>query len=290
MQSYLKLLSALLQSGEVRPDRTQTGTRSIFGECQLTHDMSRGFPLLTTKRVSFRNIVTELMWFMRGDTNIKFLHDFGCKIWDEWADERGDLGAIYGRQWRDWRGLRFLGEHRVGGGHATLPGIEQTYQPVRIDQIQDLVNGLIENPYGRRHIVTAWNPADAPHLRLPACHAMFQCYVHTDKRLDLKMFQRSADVMLGVPYNIASYALLLTMLAHTCGYTPGKLFITYGDLHLYSNHEEQAHLQLSREPRELPKVWLRDVHPGMALEEYTHDHFVLEDYTPHDAIKAPVAV
>lgn len=285
MQTYLKLLSLLLSEGELRTDRTGTGTYSVFGECNLVHDMATGFPLLTTKRVSIRNIITELMWFMRGDTNLKFLHDHGCHIWDEWADEDGNLGPVYGKQWRDAIGIR---SNRNGD-----------LQRVRIDQIQELVNGLIEKPDSRRHIVSAWNPADIDRMALPPCHTLFQCYVHDvsntlltshERRLDLKLFARSIDCFLGLPYNVASYALLLMMLANTCGYKPGKLFITFGDLHLYANHVEQARLQLSRDPHPLPKVWLHGARPGMPMDEYSHDHFVLEDYVYHPAIKAPIAV
>lgn len=283
MQTYLALLAHLLENGECRSDRTNTGTRSVFGYV-LEHQFQTNeagviinFPLLTTKRVSFRNIITELMWFLRGDTNIKFLHDHGCTIWDEWADGNGNFGPIYGQQWRDWLGLRRNRSNEDIGR-------------VRVDQIEQLVNGLIEKPDSRRHIVSAWNPVDVPHMALPPCHTLFQCYVHKDGQLDLQLYARSIDAFLGLPYNVASYGLLLVMLAHACGYRPGKLRIVFGDLHLYSNHHEQAREQISRPPRALPKLWLVGAHPRMPLEAFTHDNFVLEDYDPHPAIKAPIAV
>lgn len=276
MQTYLKLLSHILTFGEDRGDRTGTGTRSVFAPPDLKCNLADGFPLLTTKRVSLKNIITELMWFMRGGTDIKFLHEHGCRIWDPWADKDGNLGPVYGKQWRDWRGIQ------------DLPGAEFG-KHVRIDQIENLINGLVENRESRRHIVSAWNPADVDKMALPPCHTLFQCYVHGDDRLDLKLYARSIDAFIGLPYNVASYAMLLLWLANTCSYEPGTLTITFGDLHLYSNHLELAREQMARQPFKLPWVKL-NVPRGCQVDAYNHDNIELHDYQSHPAIKAPIAV
>lgn len=267
MNSYLELLRKVYETGKDKEDRTGTGTRSRFGE-YLQIKLSDGFPLLTTKKVSFKNIVTELLWFLRGDTNIKFLEEHGCTIWREWADENGDLGPVYGAQWRHWQD--------------------------EIDQIQELVRSLRTNPDSRRHIVTAWNPSDIEDMKLPPCHCLFQCYV-CNGYLSLQMYQRSADLFLGVPYNIASYALLTHLLAHVCELKPHKLSICFGDVHIYRNHFEQVEEQLSREPRELPRLEIVPHQLPLVPSEFnifrmTHDHIRLLDYNPHPAIKAEVSV
>ncbi len=254
----------VLDHGHVKADRTGTGTRSVFG-WQMRFDLSEGFPLLTTKKLHLRSIIVELLWFLRGETNIRWLKDNKVSIWDEWADENGDLGPVYGHQWRHWPG-------RNGG---------------EIDQIAQLIDGLKKNPDSRRHIVTAWNPADVDRMALPPCHALFQFYV-ADGRLSCQLYQRSADIFLGVPFNIASYALLTMMIAQVVGLKPGDFVHTLGDAHLYSNHLEQAKLQLSREPRPLPTMRINpDVKDIFA---FTFEDFTLEGYDPHPHIAAPVAV
>jgi thymidylate synthase len=264
MRQYLDLMRHVLEHGHVKSDRTGTGTRSVFG-WQMRFDLAAGFPLLTTKKLHLRSIIHELLWFLQGDTNIGYLKDNGVRIWDEWADANGDLGPVYGHQWRHWPG-------RDGA---------------EIDQIVQLVDGLKKNPDSRRHIVTAWNPADVDRMALPPCHALFQFYV-ADGRLSCQLYQRSADIFLGVPFNIASYALLTLMVAQVCGYRPGDFVHTLGDAHLYSNHLEQARLQLSREERPLPTMTINpDVKDIFA---FTYEDFVLEGYDPHPHIAAPVAV
>jgi thymidylate synthase len=264
--AYLDLLKQVLETGERRDDRTGTGTLSLFG-AQARWDLGAGFPLLTTKKVHFKSVVHELLWLLAGDTNIKYLKDNGVSIWDEWADANGDLGPVYGKQWRDFNG-------RPGA-----PGV---------DQIKDILAQIQSKPRSRRIIVSAWNPSDVPGMALPPCHTLFQFYVHTDGRLDCQLYQRSADIFLGVPFNIASYALLTHLVAQACGLKPGAFIHTFGDLHLYLNHVEQAQLQLSREPKALPTLKLN---PAVTdLFAFKFEDITLEAYDPHPAIKAPVAV
>ena len=263
-EQYLDLLRLIMETGTDRGDRTGTGTRSIFGH-QMRFDLSAGFPLLTTKKVHLKSIIYELLWFLRGETNVRWLQERGVSIWDEWADADGDLGPVYGSQWRSW----------PDGKGGT------------IDQIAGVVNSIQTKPESRRHIVTAWNPAEVDEMALPPCHCLFQFYV-AEGRLSCQLYQRSADVFLGVPFNIASYALLTHMLARECGLEPGVFVWTGGDCHLYSNHLEQARLQLSREPRSLPQLVIKD--RGQGLFDYESDDFVFENYDPHPHISAPVAV
>ena len=264
MRQYLDLLQHVLQHGRPKGDRTGTGTLSVFG-CQLRFELTEGFPLVTTKRVHLKSIVHELLWFLRGDTNVKYLNDHGVSIWDEWADERGELGPVYGKQWRSWPA-------QDGG---------------TIDQIANVVGMIKRNPDSRRLIVTAWNPAEVDKMALPPCHCLFQFYV-AQGRLSCQLYQRSADVFLGVPFNIASYALLTQMMAQVTGLQPGDFVHTLGDAHLYINHIEQARLQLSRPPRPLPQMKLN---PAINdLFGFSFEDFTLEGYDPHPHIKAKVAV
>ena len=264
MQQYLDLMRHVLEHGTVKTDRTGTGTRSVFG-WQMRFDLAQGFPVLTTKKLHLRSIIVELLWFLRGDTNIAWLKEHGVSIWDEWADENGDLGPVYGAQWRSWP--------TPDGRH--------------IDQISELLAGLRNNPDSRRHIVSAWNPAEIPSMKLPPCHALFQFYV-ADGRLSCQLYQRSADIFLGVPFNIASYALLTMMVAQVCGLEPGEFVHTLGDAHLYSNHLEQAQLQLTRAPRPLPTMW---INPEVSdLFAFRPEDFRLDGYDPWPHIPAPVAV
>ncbi len=264
MQQYLDLMRHVLEHGHPKSDRTGTGTLSVFG-WQMRFDLAQGFPLLTTKKLHTKSIIHELLWFLKGDTNIRYLKEHGVSIWDDWADANGDLGPVYGYQWRSWQ---------APDGRS-------------IDQIAQLVDGLKRNPDSRRHIVTAWNPADIERMKLPPCHALFQFYV-ADGRLSCQLYQRSADIFLGVPFNIASYALLTLMLAQVCGLRPGEFVHTLGDAHLYTNHLEQARLQLTRAPRPLPRLRLN---PAVRdLFAFRYEDFALEGYDPHPHIAAPVAV
>ena len=282
MQTYLNLMQHVLDHGHVKTDRTGTGTRSVFG-WQMRFDLQQGFPVLTTKKLHLRSIIHELLWFLQGSTNIAYLKENGVSIWDDWADENGELGPVYGKQWRRWE--------TIVPGNANEPPSIRT-----IDQISLLVEGLKNNPDSRRHLVCAWNPGEVDIMALPPCHALFQFYVappapgDDDKRstLSCQLYQRSADIFLGVPFNIASYALLTLMIAQVCGYRPGEFIHTLGDAHLYSNHLEQAKLQLSRKPRKLPVMRLNpDVKDLFA---FRFEDFTLEGYDPHPHIPAPVAV
>jgi thymidylate synthase len=264
MRQYLKLLRTILDQGADKSDRTGVGTRSIFGY-QMRFKLADGFPLLTTKKLHLKSIIYELLWFLRGETNIAFLRDNGVRIWDEWADDDGELGPVYGSQWRSWP--------KADGGH--------------IDQIDDVVRQILSNPDSRRLIVSAWNVADVPRMALPPCHLLFQFYV-ADGHLSCQLYQRSADVFLGVPFNIASYALLTLMVAQVTNLQPGEFVHTFGDVHLYQNHIEQAELQLSRNPKPLPEMRLNpDVR---SIFDFEYANFSLEKYDPHPRISAPVAV
>jgi len=264
MRQYLDLMKHVLDKGTQKHDRTGTGTISVFGY-QMRFDLEEGFPLVTTKKLHLRSILHELIWFLKGDTNIRYLKENGVSIWDEWADENGDLGPVYGSQWRSWP--------TPDGRH--------------IDQITQVINQIKSNPDSRRLIVSAWNVAEIENMALPPCHSFFQFYVAAGK-LSCQLYQRSADIFLGVPFNIASYALLTLMVAQVCGLKPGEFIHTLGDAHLYNNHLEQTNLQLSREPRALPQVKLNpDVKD---IFEFKFEDFTLENYDPHPHIKAPVAV
>lgn len=264
MQQYLDLLHRILEEGKVKTDRTGTGTKSIFGH-QMRFNLEDGFPVLTTKKLHLKSIIYELLWFLKGDTNVKYLQEHGVSIWNEWADENGDLGPVYGHQWRSWP------DHRGG----------------TIDQIQNVIDLIKHHPDSRRMLVTAWNPADIGEMALPPCHCLFQFYV-ADGRLSLQLYQRSADTFLGVPFNIASYALLLQMMAQVTGLKAGDFIHTTGDTHLYLNHIEQAKLQLTRTPRELPQMKLN---PDVKnLFDFRYEDFELLNYDPWPHIKAEVAV
>ncbi|AXS79010.1 thymidylate synthase [Dechloromonas sp. HYN0024] len=264
MQPYHDLMRHVLENGHDKSDRTGTGTRSVFG-WQMRFDLAKGFPMVTTKKLHLKSIVHELLWFLQGDTNIAYLKENGVRIWDEWADENGDLGPVYGKQWRRW----------------------ETPDGRLIDQITQLVNSLKNNPDSRRHIVSAWNPGDVDSMALPPCHCLFQFYVAGGK-LSCQLYQRSADIFLGVPFNIASYALLTMMLAQVCGYQPGDFVHTFGDAHIYSNHFEQAKLQLARDTRALPTMW---INPAVNdIFAFKFEDFRLDGYDPHPHIAAQVAV
>ncbi len=264
MKQYLDLLQKIKDEGVVKSDRTGTGTKSIFGH-QMRFDLSEGFPLLTTKKLHLRSIIYELLWFLRGDTNVKYLNANGVTIWDEWASPDGELGHIYGYQWRSWP--------TPDGRH--------------IDQITQVVDSIKNNPDSRRHIVSAWNVAEIDKMALPPCHALFQFYV-ADGRLSCQLYQRSADVFLGVPFNVASYALLTMMAAQVAGLEPGDFVHTTGDTHLYLNHMEQVELQLTRTPRSLPRM---TINPAVeSIFDFQYEDFTLEDYDPYPGIKAPIAV
>ena len=264
MKQYLELLEHILADGSDKEDRTGTGTRSVFGY-QMRFNLAEGFPLLTTKKLHLKSIIYELLWFLKGDTNVKYLQEHGVRIWNEWADENGDLGHIYGYQWRSW------------------PAYDGTF----IDQISEAIDQIKNNPSSRGIIVSAWNVADIPSMKLPPCHAFFQFYV-ADGRLSLQLYQRSADTFLGVPFNIASYALLLMMVAQVTGLEPGDFVHTLGDTHIYKNHFEQARLQLTREPRKLPRM---KINPEVkSIFDFKYEDFELVDYDPHPHIKADVSI
>lgn len=271
MEAYQALLKDVLENGEPRADRTGTGTLSVFGR-QSRYDLRAGFPCLTTKKLHLRSIIHELLWFLKGETNLAYLKEHNVTIWDEWANENGDLGPVYGKQWRRWEGNK---EGKV------------------IDQISDLIQGLRNNPDSRRHIVSAWNVAEIPEMALPPCHLLFQFYVHSPKNgakpgLSCQLYQRSADLFLGVPFNIASYALLTHLVAQVCDFEPREFIHTFGDLHLYQNHLQQAREQLTRTPRPLPTLKLN---PRVkTITDFTFEDITLENYHPHPAIKAPIAV
>ncbi len=270
MRQYLDLLDHVLRTGVAKTDRTGTGTRSVFGY-QMRFDLTAGFPVVSTKRLHLKSVVGELLWFLRGDTNVRWLQERGISIWDEWAGPDGDLGPVYGHQWRSWP--------TPDGGH--------------VDQLAEVIAALRTNPDSRRHVVSAWNVADLPRMALPPCHTMFQFYVRPDAAgggpayLDCQLYQRSADVFLGVPFNIASYALLTEMVAREGGLRAGHFVHTFGDAHLYLNHVDQARLQLSRDPRPLPRLALAE---GKRLDEYDLADVSLLDYSPHPSIAAPIAV
>ncbi len=274
MKQYLDLVKHVLENGNEKSDRTGTGTKSVFGY-QMRFDLSEGFPMVTTKKLHLKSIIFELLWFLKGDTNIQYLQENGVKIWDEWADENGNLGPVYGHQWRNWNSTD-------------------------LDQISDLITTLKNNPDSRRMLVTAWNPGVLPDTSLsfsenvkngkaalPPCHAFFQFYVHNE-RLSCQLYQRSADIFLGVPFNIASYALLTEMIAHVCGFKAGDFVHTFGDAHIYNNHIEQLNLQLSREPKNLPKLKIK--RQVKDITNFKFDDFEVENYDPHPHIKGKVAV
>lgn len=264
MRQYHELMSHVLEHGDRKTDRTGTGTLSVFG-WQMRFRLGDGFPLLTTKKLHTRSIIHELLWFLQGDTNVRYLREHGVSIWDEWADENGELGPVYGKQWRRW----------------------QTADGRSIDQISRLVEGIRRSPDSRRHLVTAWNPGEVDSMALPPCHALFQFYV-ANGRLSCQLYQRSADIFLGVPFNIASYALLTHMVAQVCELEPGDFVWTGGDCHLYLNHLDQAREQLRREPRPLPQLRLNPAVKDVFA--FRFEDFVLEGYDPHPHIKAPVAI
>ena len=264
MKQYLELLDRILKEGTVKTDRTGTGTKSIFGH-QMRFDLSEGFPLLTTKKLHLKSIIYELLWFLQGDTNVKYLQDNGVRIWNEWADENGDLGHIYGYQWRSWP--------CADGSH--------------LDQISQVIKQIKETPDSRRMIVSAWNAGEIDKMALPPCHAMFQFYV-ADGKLSCQLYQRSANTFLGVPFNIASYALLTMMIAQVCGLKPGTFVHTLGDTHIYLNHLEQVELQLTREPRKLPKM---TINPDVKdIFSFKYEDFELSEYDPHPHIKGAISV
>ena len=264
MKEYKALLNHIMDNGVLKDDRTGTGTKSIFGY-QMRVDLAKGFPLLTTKKVHLKSIIYELLWFIKGDTNIEYLNNHGVTIWNEWADSNGELGPVYGHQWRSW----------------------SSSDGNKIDQLSQLIEGIKKNPDSRRHIISAWNPGEIDKMALPPCHALFQFYV-ADSKLSCQLYQRSADVFLGVPFNIASYALLTIMVAQVCNLQLGHFVHTFGDAHIYTNHFDQVTLQLSREPKELPTM---EIDPSVkSIFGFEYEHFTLENYNPYPGIKAPIAV
>ena len=269
MEQYLQMARRVFETGEQRSDRTGTGTRSVFGH-QARYDLTKGFPCVTTKKLHLRSIIHELLWFLKGETNIQYLKANKVTIWDEWADEEGNLGPVYGKQWRSW----------------------PTPDGKSIDQISDLITNLKNSPHSRRHLVSAWNVGEVQDMALPPCHLLFQFYVHNPSGekpgLSCQLYQRSADLFLGVPFNIASYALLTMMVAQVCGYEAREFIHTIGDLHIYDNHVEQMKKQLSRAPKPLPQMKLNP--EVTSIDDFTFEDFTLENYNPHPAIKAPVAV
>ncbi len=264
MQQYLDLINHVINDGNNKSDRTGTGTRSVFGY-QMRFDLKNSFPLLTTKKIHFKSIIYELLWFLNGDTNIKYLNENGISIWNEWADENGDLGPVYGYQWRSW-------PSKTGG---------------KIDQISQLIEQLKMNPDSRRHIVSAWNPSDVDEMALPPCHCLFQFYI-SQGALSCQLYQRSADIFLGVPFNIASYSLLTIMIAKILNLKPGEFIHTFGDAHLYNNHFDQAREQIQRTPKISPKIKI--LSSPDSIFDFQYNDFVLEDYNPHPHISAPIAV
>jgi len=276
VKQYLELLRKIQTDGNYRGDRTGTGTQSIFGY-QMRFDLSEGFPLLTTKKVGIDAIIYELLWFLRGDTNIKYLNDNGVHIWDEWADEKGDLGPVYGKQWRGWTYRKNVWDPHLG------PDIP-TY---KIDQMSEVIEQIKTNPESRRLLVSAWNVADLPSMKLSPCHVMFQFYVNNGK-LSCQLYQRSADVFLGVPFNIASYALLTMMVAHVTGLVPGEFIHTFGDVHIYNNHQDQVELQLTRNPKSLPKISLSPYIES--IFDFEREDIILLDYESHPTIRGEVSV
>jgi thymidylate synthase len=263
-QPYLDLLRQVLDEGEEREDRTGTGTIGVFGH-QMRFDLSKGFPLLTTKKIHTKSVIHELLWFVRGDTNVKYLNDNGVTIWNEWADEDGELGPVYGHQWRNW---------------------EKPFEGV-VDQLEELQKSLRENPFSRRHVVSAWNPADLPRMALPPCHCLFQFYVQGGA-LSCQLYQRSADIFLGVPFNIASYALLTHMFAHVLDLKVGSFVHTLGDAHIYKNHVEQAKIQLTRKPKK--PATLKIINNRKNVYDFEYEDFLIEGYDPHPTIKAEIAI
>jgi thymidylate synthase len=264
MKQYLDFLDYVLKNGTEKKDRTGTGTLSIFGY-QMRFNLNDGFPLLTTKKLHLKSIVHELIWFLNGDTNIRYLNEKGVTIWDEWADKNGDLGNIYGYQWRSW----------------------PSYNGKHIDQVSQLIDSINNDPDSRRHIISAWNVADIENMALPPCHVLFQFYIDK-KTISCQLYQRSADIFLGVPFNIASYSLLLMMIAQVTGLIPGEFIHTFGDAHIYTNHIDQAKLQLSRKPRNLPTMW---INPGIrCIFDFTYDDFRIENYNPYPHIKGEISV
>jgi thymidylate synthase len=298
-KAYLALLQDILDNGSDKSDRTGTGTRSVFGR-QIRFDLNEGFPLLTTKKVFLRGIILELLWFLQGSTNATWLENQNVNIWREWGDpETRELGPIYGKQWRNWQNIRTIPKHpdsdmdgyaAVSYPHVPAAGVESyemagTFEVRQIDQITQLIEGLKENPDSRRHLVVAWNPGEVDQMALPPCHCLFQFYV-SDNKLSCQLYQRSADVFLGVPFNIASYALLTMMIAQQCGYELGEFVHSFGDVHIYNDHFDQVKLQLSRETRGLPKMTINQAED---IFSYKLEDFVISEYDPHPTIPAKVS-
>lgn len=295
MKQYKELLQHIIDNGDVRTDRTGVGTKGVFGH-QMRFNLNDGFPLVTGKKTSFKNIAIELLWFLRGDTNIKYLQENGCRIWDEWADKNGDLGPVYGKQWRSWNSIILSATHegntKLGKAgyemEQVITGPERHVFTKTIDQIQQAVDTLKKNPFSRRIIVSAWNPTDVADMALPPCHLLFQFFVSNDMKLSCQLYQRSADCFLGVPYNIASYALLTHMMAHVCGLGVGDFIWTGGDIHIYSNHIEQVQEYLSRPTFELPRLSIDT--RIKTIDSFTLNSLTLSNYTCGEFIKADVAV